>query len=448
MVNKATELRRGFMLASISLAAVAVVVVLGVAVNAHAKAASRPASPASGESWNPANGATFFVSHTSQIVAYMTPAIPEAFTITAASLNTIEPGQPPTITNYPADSAVLPGSGMAVVTATEFAFGTPGEQVQFVLTYTTASNPSPTVATVTYLLVKQYQTFIPAVYVNYPIIPVDGVAGNDPCSAGITQPDTDYTTTQDAPYKFYSLSVPVTSNLVLTVTGYPFGGQMQLRTPPPAPSCATTGTQYVQAYTDISTSPILTALVVGPGPYLARFTPDTNVTSTVPFTFRWSLLPAPNEPNNTPCTATPIKPNTLVSDYPDDTEDWFSFGITSTSTVMVAISNYAATDGQLQLKQQNTTCDNASLQLLDYAGISSGSAVLAARTLTPTRYYVRVVTVSGLTPVGPYRLSVSLSPGAMSLGTDSQSGTTQSQTSPPIPFPAVLPKVFRLPPQP
>ncbi|HEY3291616.1 MAG TPA: hypothetical protein VGK87_15905 [Anaerolineae bacterium] len=442
MVNKATQIERAIVLALISIAVAVGVVTIGLAVNTSVQAAAKPARAVAGEIWIPVSGTNYIVTAFSQVVANMIPPVAEPFTPTGVIFYTFDPLYPTVLTYYPAIFGMSADGGTAIVTATIPLFGTPGSRAHFDLTYLTASSPSPITTSVNYAFYRMFQTFLPTSLEQF------ASAGDAPCNAGAAWPMTNYTTVQDSPYKFYSLNVPITSNLMLTVTGYPLAGQMQLRTPPLTGACVQTGTQYVVAYTEIAASPVLSAFVISPGSYFVRFSPDLSATSTVPFNFRWSMSPAPNEPNNTPCTAIPIKPNTLISDYPEDTEDWFTFGLTTTSNVQISLADFAATDGQLQLKQQITTCDNASLQLIDYSGISAGGAVLPSHTLNPGRYYARVVTVAGYTWMGPYHLTVSAFPTTVANPTGLLPGATPDHTSAPLAYPFKLPKVFQLPPQP
>jgi hypothetical protein len=282
----------------------------------------------------------------------------------------------------------------------------PGEQAQFLLTYYSASNPVPTTASAIYNVSGVYRAYFPSALNRYGI---GANAGNDPCTAANAAPLTDYMTLQDSPHKFYSLNVPTNSTLFMTVTNYPLTGQMQLRTPPAYPSCATTGTLNVLSYSVIPGTPSITAYNIPAGTYMARFSSDAGATSTTPFTFRWQYVPASglNEPNNSPCEAIAVSLNTKYQDYPEDNEDWFAFDIAATQNFSIAVNNYTGTGGQVQLLRQATTCQNiAGMQLVDLAGFASGSASIPTVTLTPARYYLRVYTGGGFNTTNLYDFTI------------------------------------------
>ncbi|MCL4506283.1 MAG: hypothetical protein M1140_09715 [Chloroflexi bacterium] len=262
---------------------------------------------------------------------------------------------------------------------------------------------------VTYPVSVTYYNYLPAVYNAYPPLVNQGYS---PCDAILANPLTSYSIPQDGPYRFFSMTVPQTSTVYMTVTNYTLSGQMQFRIPPPIGNCVPTAGTTLN-YTVIGTNPTIQAYNVAPGGYLGRFSSDGGVTSTTPFTFTWNYVPATglNEPNNTPCSATPVNVGSVYPDYPEDNYDFFLFTNPTTQTVYISVTNYTGTSGQMNLIQQTTNCsDNAGMVFLntvDLTGQTSG--YLTQTNVIPGQYYLMVYTGGNFNVTTPYNFRISTS---------------------------------------
>ena len=407
MFKTVIAIRRVLVLTSLSIALIATVVLFSLGSKAQASVYANVDGPVVNEAWYPANFSTVYITGTSKLSVAMFPPTTVPFTITSLMFRVIMPVLPPDITTITdtVTATIASDYSYALLTATNFEFTTHGEQVQFVVTYVTESNPIPTTTSATYIVDGVKQTYIPLIVSKFGI---GGNAGNDPCLAGNAEALIANPTVQDSPYKFYGLYVPTTATLLMTVTNYPLSGQMQLRTMP-VTGCSPTGTQYTRSYSVIPATPVIAAYNITAGLYLARFSSDNGVTSTTPFTFTWQYIPATglNEPNNSACYAVAVSLNTNYQDYPEDNEDWFSFDLTATQSISIGVNNYTGSSGQIQLVKQTTTCgDIGGMQVVKLAGFVSGSSTIPLTSVGSGRYYLRVYTGSNQNQSTLYNFTV------------------------------------------
>jgi hypothetical protein len=110
---------------------------------------------------------------------------------------------------------------------------------------------------------------------------------------------------------------------------------------------------------------------------------------------------------NDQCTAAygPLKSGTPYRAYPDDTEDYYYFELSSPGRVIVDVTNYAPTSssGTVALYGPDS-CTNR----IDYYGETGDTHMVLDNTLSdPGKYYVRVYTAEGYSTSQLYTLTVS-----------------------------------------
>ncbi len=379
---------------------------ISMAANAQSARATSPAAPALNETWFPAPNTplqyTGDFTTAPPLFVQVTRVSPTAFYTPSFYYRVYRPYSASSITHTVDEVSLTPDGYTAYITATNIPVWGTGEQVQFAVFYSGTLD----YGSVTYPVSVTYSAYAPAVYRNYPPLVNQGY---NPCDAIPAAPLTPYSIAQDAPYRFFSMTVPTTSTVYMTVTSYSLSGQMQFRTPPPVGDCVPTHGTTLN-YTVISTNPTIQAYNVLPGSYLGRFSSDNGVTSTAPFTFTWNYVPAAglNEPNNTFCTATPVNIGTTYPDYPEDSYDFFGFNVTTTQNIYINLSNYTGNPGQMQLIQQTTNCsDNAGMVVLNTANLSGlSSGVITQTNVTAGRYYLMVWTGGNFNTATPYQFTI------------------------------------------
>ena len=85
--------------------------------------------------------------------------------------------------------------------------------------------------------------------------------------------------------------------------------------------------------------------------------------------------------------------------YPNDTEDYYYFTLTSAKTVDIVVSNFVPTGGDLLLY-------NEAHGLIDYVGYAAPTMRLDDQALSAGKYYVRVRATAGLSTSKLYTLRV------------------------------------------
>lgn len=260
--------------------------------------------------------------------------------------------------------------------------------------------------------------------------------GSTPCSAFPASPSTNYSIAQDQQYRFFSITLPVTSTVYVTATNYKVsGGQMQVRLRP-ASACVTTGTQYVLNYATLlitKTNNTFATYNMAPGNYLVRFSADT--VSNAPFTFRWSYSAGrgPYELNNSLCTAAAVIPGTTLLAFADDSEDFYYFdsGLAN-ANIKATISAYNL-PGQYQLiKGPSTDCTHYQWPPIVVKDASNGTVTMSASGQSTGRYYLRVLSTyqTGYNQSQNYSLRIDLSTSLAGASADQE---TPSPTPIPIP---------------
>jgi hypothetical protein len=363
------------------------------------------------------------------VVVRYTKSISAAFDLNTATFRVWQPDMSDFIAMTP-DISLANANTTVVMTATDFPLYGSGMRLEFIIGYEGISNIS---ADAIYPISVTYRNFLPSVVKPAP--PVND--GSNPCTAIVAQPGTQYTTSQITQYRFFSLTVPTISTVYMTATNYTLDGQMQLRRPPALP-CNPTGIgDLVDNYYNIlPVQPIMTAYVITPGYYLARFSIDAATpTSTVPFNFKWSYQPSLLEPNNTLCTALPVQPNITYQAHPDDQYDYYRFDTNVAATIGVTVSGFN-TSGQYQILKDNPDCIHYGWPPLVTTDASQGVVSLTAPNQPPGRYYLGVLNTSRSYNVSSsYSFRIILTPASAEVENHTQTSLVPTTPSPQVPEP-------------
>jgi hypothetical protein len=386
----------------------AVIIGITLATGAQAREKSAPAVPMVGDVWSPETGTpiTFYTASNLHVVVTLTKISTPTFDLTSAKYNIIEADGHST--QYTAVANLAGSSNIVVITANGVNVNSAGNRIQFLISYTNAPGSSSVIYP---LQVLSHHLYLPIAHYT--------PDGSSPCAAISASPLTNYSIAQDQQYRFFSITVPVTSTVYVTATNYKVtGGQMQVRLRPA--SCETTGSQYVINYTTLlitQTNNTFATFNMVPGNYLVRFSADT--LSTAPFTFRWSSLPGigPYEPNNTLCKAYSVSAGNSYAAYADDAEDFYTFDTSSLSdaTIKVTVSNFSPVgQGQYQLIKGTPDCTNYQSSPIAVADASLGTVTMSAAHQSAGRYFLRLTKLgqTGYTQSQAYVFRIDLSTGA------------------------------------
>jgi hypothetical protein len=404
MINLASALRRGLLTLSLAAAMLAVVIGVTLATGVQSREAPSPAAPTAGDVWFPEPGTpmTYFTDSNLQAVVTLTKVSTATFDASTAKFNIVESDGH--LTQYPAIAQVGADPNTVVITASGFSVTSAGNRIQFLISYSDASGTYSTAAYPVLVLTKRL--YMPLV--NYT------ADGSTPCSAFSANAWTPYSTTQYQAYRFYSITVPVTSTVYVTATKYSISnGQMQVRTRPDN-SCVTTGTQYVLNYMTLlvtRTNNSFATYNMVPGNYLVRFSASTY--STKPFTFTWGYQAGrgPFEVNNTLCTAAAITPGSTNYAYPDDSDDFYYFDSPlSNATIKVTVSGYNL-PGQYQLIKGNPDCNTYVWPPVAVKDAQVGTVTMSATGQSAGRYFLRILATgqTGYNQSGVYSFKVDIS---------------------------------------
>jgi hypothetical protein len=429
MINSASALRRGLLVMSLAAVMLAVVIGVTLATNVQGQERNSSASPMAGDTWvpEPTKPITYYASSNLRMVVTLTKVSAFTFDASSARFNVIESDGH--TTQYSAVAKVMPNPNTVVITASGFNVVASGTQIQFQIFYTDAPG---SYSSATYpLLALSHHLYIPIVRYT--------PDGSSPCAAISASPLTNYSIAQDQQYRFFSITLPVTSTVNVTATNYKVtGGQMQVRLRPA--SCETTGSQYVINYTTLlitKTNNTFATFNMAPGNYLVRFSADT--LSTAPFTFRWSSLSGigPYEPNNTLCKAYPVSAGNTYAAYADDAEDFYTFDTSSLSdaTIKVTVSNFSSPgQGQYQLIKGTPDCTNYQSSPIAVADASLGTVTMSAAHQSAGRYFLRLIKLgqTGYTQSQAYAFRIDLS-------TSSAQSSASPSVGVPTPTPIQLP---------
>jgi hypothetical protein len=403
MVNALSAIRRGLLITGLSVVLLTIVAMVTTIHRASGAVDSSLGGPSAGETWLPTPGTVFqFVSNEvpPQVVVQVTKVALNSFVTSTALVRAYKIGGG--FTDYVPEVSLIDAGDTAVMTATGFALYGSGAQLQFRILMS-GTFGSPELAQASYTISATYHTYVPDV-----IYDAATNLGTDPCNAIVADPLVAYSIAQDSAYRFFSLTLPTTSTIYMTATNYPVNGQMQLRRPPTA-SCAPTGTVDYIDYVVLPAHPSLGVSSIPPGKYVARFNGDSGITSTVPFTFRWSYIPGAGllESNNSPCNAWNVALNTTYAAHPEDFYDYYAFDNPVTGTVQITIANYTAA-GQYQLIHQTGECNE--FEYLLTAGSSAGTYTIPAKNRPPGRYYLAILTTGGYTTTKSYTFRITTPP--------------------------------------
>ncbi len=434
MVTVESALRRVFLIVTLALALLAVVISCALVTRAQSPTPVANNSPnADGDFWFPPDGTNITLTENANqpVVTRLDSSVLDQIDPSTAVYRIFTSTQPG-YQEFTPSYSILNGGHSIIMTATNVPLYTVGENIRFIVGYFSSQYYS----LVTYPISVVWQTYLPMVSIAP--VPPDGT---NPCTAIPTTAGTLYTTTQDIPYRFFSLNLPVTSTLTISDTDYPVGGQMQLRTRLTSSCDVTSETVLNYTILTTNTSQTLNTYNLVPGNYLVRFNVDsTSPTSTVPFQFSWSSLPGigPFEPNDTLCTAWPISPGPTRYAYPDDQYDFYDFySSIDGGTIQAVVANYNIL-GQYQLIQENPDCHT--YNILATADASTNVVTMTAGGLPPGYYALAIMSPLQYGFIGynqsqpPYSFQIILN--TTLLASKSPTVNTFSSTLPPIPLPS------------
>jgi hypothetical protein len=224
---------------------------------------------------------------------------------------------------------------------------------------------------------------------------------NSTCSAVPITAGVKYTARLNDKDDYFRVNVPVTSTLIVTVTGFTSTGQVQVRK---FTGLCDSGALY--AANAFQGDPVATRqVVVGnvvPGDVFIRIASTLDLAPNTDYGIIVSLVSGavstgPFEPNNNACQAVRIVGGTTYQAYPEDTSDWYSFTLTSDSNVVINVTNLNVSVGQYILYRA-TNCASV------------------PGTLTPITVQDKSVTSKdvGVQPAGTYYLRIAVASGAQS----------------------------------
>ena len=423
MINTASALRRGLLVMSLAAVMLAVVIGVTLATNVQGQERLSLAAPTAGDVWSPADGTpiTFYASSNLQVVVTLTKEGPATFDKNTAKYNIIESDG--LFTQHSATANVGVNANTIVITADNFNVSPTEKKIQFLISDSLGKYHSSTYP----LLALSHHLYVPIIHYT--------PDGSNPCSAFPTSPSTPYSIAQDQQYRFFSITLPVTSTVNVTATNYKVtNGQMQVRLRPTS-SCVTTGTEYVLNYVTLlitKTNNTFATYNMAPGNYLVRFSADT--LSSTPFTFTWSSVAGwgPYELNNTLCTAAAITPGNTLYAYPDDSDDYYYFDSSlSNTTIQATISGFNI-PGQYQLIKGNPDCSTYIWPPVSSATASIGTTTMVTTSQTSGRYFLRVLALNqtGYNQSQAYSFKISISTGLLASSTSSASGQVAELPTP------------------
>jgi hypothetical protein len=237
---------------------------------------------------------------------------------------------------------------------------------------------------------------------------------NTTCAAYPIALNVKYTARLNDKDDFFRINVPVTSTLVVTVTGFTSNGQVQVRK---FTGACDTGINY--AANSFQGDPLatrqVTVLNVVPGEFFIRVASTADLAPNTDYGVIFSLLGAitstgPYEPNNNACQAYPIAAGTTYQAYPEDTSDWYSFTLSSDANVTLNLTNLNVTVGQYILYKASS-CSSvpgslSPITVQDKSVIAKDVGVQSAGT-----YFLRVAVGSGTQSSSLYSLRVNVGGG-------------------------------------
>ncbi len=234
---------------------------------------------------------------------------------------------------------------------------------------------------------------------------------NTTCAAFPIALNVKYTARLNDKDDFFRINIPVTSTLVVTVTGFTSNGQVQVRK---FTGACDTGTNY--AANSFQGDPLatrqVTVLNVVPGELFVRVASTADLAPNTDYGVIFSLLgtttsTGPYEPNNNACQAYPIVAGTTYQAYPEDTSDWYSFTLSSDANVTLNLTNLNVSVGQYIL-YKSASCSAVPGSLTPITVQDKGVTVKDVLVQSAGTYFLRVAVGSGTQSSSLYSLRVNV----------------------------------------
>ena len=208
----------------------------------------------------------------------------------------------------------------------------------------------------------------------------------------------------------YRIIVPVTSTMIVTVTGFTTGGQVQVRK---SSGACDTGVLY--SSTSYQGDALQTRQVVVPnvlpGEVYVRIASTADLAPNTDYGLIVALgngttTTGPYEPNNTACQAYPIVSGTTYQAYPEDNSDWYSFTLATNASLVLNITNLIVTVGQYSLYKADNCATINVLTTTPVTRQDKDKASIDLGTQAAGRYFLRVAVGSGANSTSLYSLRV------------------------------------------
>ena len=236
---------------------------------------------------------------------------------------------------------------------------------------------------------------------------------NTTCQAALRpniEPYVKYTSRLNDKEDIYKIMVPVTSTMIVTVTGFTTGGQVQVRKS--SGSCDT-GTLYNSTSYQGDALPTRQVVVLNvlPGEVYVRIASTADLPPNTDYGLVVALgsgttATGPYEPNNTACQAYPIVSGTTYQAYPEDNSDWYSFTLANSANLVLNITNLNVTVGQYSLYKAD---DCSTINVLTTTPVTrqdKATTSIDLGTQTAGKYFLRVAVGSGANSASLYSLRV------------------------------------------
>ncbi|MCA9952584.1 MAG: hypothetical protein KDE48_23205 [Anaerolineales bacterium] len=116
----------------------------------------------------------------------------------------------------------------------------------------------------------------------------------------------------------------------------------------------------------------------------------------------------PGEPNDRPCTAYYINPNTTYSTFlPDDTDDWYVFDMPKNGSAEIKLTEFTPYFGQISVWTDDNCVNIDAADMLGFNGnFEPTKTISLSNLIADTRYYIWVSNDDNQTYTTPYKLYV------------------------------------------
>ena len=167
---------------------------------------------------------------------------------------------------------------------------------------------------------------------------------NTACAATAAALGETYIGRDDDSQDWFAISVPTTSSIAMTVTGFAGTGVLQFF-PIANTDCNTVGDTTPTAVSLTSAATAVGANNLLPGVYYARVLATANSGQAYIFMATVGTATLNSfEPNNTSCTALPINLDTQYQSFVNDNEDWYYIDLTANNSLNNGLAQLIITD--------------------------------------------------------------------------------------------------------